>query len=296
MKANGPIEGFFRLAQALVVVVLLLWPSTAPSDRAQYFYDGLGRLVGVVDGQGNVAVYVYDEVGNLLRIERPSAGVGQSIGIFLVTPTRGLVPAGGNPGATVQIQGFGFSPTPTDNVVNFNGTTAAVTSATATSLVTTVPTGATTGPITVTNANGTATSPQAFTVLVPPIITGVDPVSVPLGTTSRVNIEGFNLDNTSAVTFTQPGLTATILPGGTSASLSINLVVGATVPINQPFTFLVTTPNGTAQSGAVTITVVPGVPSFAVAKPLSIFKPSPAQVAPSGPSFSVAPGVSVEMP
>lgn len=286
---------FIQIAVVLLAGVLCM-PAVPHADQAQYFYDWLGRLVAVVDGAGNVAVYVYDEVGNLLRIDRPAQGAGQQIGIFLVTPTRGLVPASGNPGATVQIQGFGFSPTPTDNVVKFSGTTAAVTSATATSLVTTVPTGATTGPITVTNANGTATSPQAFTVLVPPIITGVDPVSVPQGATSRVTIEGFNLDNASAVTFTQPGPTATILPGGTSASLSINLVVGATVPINQAFTFSVTTPNGTAQSGAVTITVVPGVPSFAVAKPLSIFKPSPAQVAPAGPSFSVAPGVSVEMP
>jgi YD repeat-containing protein len=65
------------------------------ADQAQYFYDELGRLVGVVDGQGNVAVYNYDAVGNLLSIERfTTAGTG--IGIFLLAPDSGI--AGQNVG------------------------------------------------------------------------------------------------------------------------------------------------------------------------------------------------------
>jgi len=48
--------------------------SVSHVDQAQYFYDELARLVGVVDGSGNAAAYVYDEVGNLLRIDRFTTG------------------------------------------------------------------------------------------------------------------------------------------------------------------------------------------------------------------------------
>lgn len=40
----------------MMVAALLLYPVQAPSDQAQYFYDELGRLVGVVAGQGNAVV------------------------------------------------------------------------------------------------------------------------------------------------------------------------------------------------------------------------------------------------
>jgi len=292
------MASFLRLIQAALMVsavlVLCLYPSIGTTDQAQYFYDELDRLVGVIDGQGNTAVYVYDEVGNLLRIDRFAGNTG-GVAIFLVTPTKGFAPSSGITPTTVEIRGVGFSATPADNVVKFNGTTAAVVSATTMSIVTTVPTGATTGPITVTNANGTATSPSAFTVLVPPIIAGVDPAKVPQGGTTRLVIEGFNLANASAVTFSQSGLSATILLSGTSQNLPINLTVGSTVPVGS-YPFSVTTPAGTTQSGTVTVAVTPAVPSFNVAKPLSVFKPFPAQTPPSGPSFTVAPPVSVQMP
>lgn len=269
----------------LLMVGLLCMPAVPHADQAQYFYDELGRLVGVVDGTGNAAVYVYDEVGNLLRIDRFTTGA-TGIGIFLVAPGSTRV------GTNVQIQGFGFDPTSANNQVQFNGTTATVVSATATLIVATVPTGATTGPVTVTNANGTATSPQAFTVLVPPVITGTDPVKVPQGATTRVLIEGFNLATATTVTFTQSGLTATIQPGVTANTLPINLTVGAAVPPGS-YPFSVTTTVGTTQSGTVTITVTPSVPTVSTGKSVSVWLP---QRAPFGPTQSVAPEVSVSMP
>lgn len=269
----------------LLVAVFLCVPMALHGDQAQYFYDELGRLVGVVDSQGNAAVYVYDEVGNLLRIDRFTSGT-TGIGIFLVAPNSARVRT------NVAIQGFGFTSPTSSNQVAFHGTTATVVSATATSIVATVPTGATTGSVTVSNANGTATSLQAFTVLVPPIITDVDPVQVPQGATARIILEGFNLSSATAVTFAHSGLSATILPGGTSQSLLINLTVGAAVPLGtHPFT--VHSPFGNAESGAITVTVTAAIPSFNVAKPVSVFAPGPAQVAPSGSSMSVAPPTSV---
>ena len=64
------------LTQSLLVASLVYCPIAATSDQAQYFYDELGRLVGVVDNADNAAVYVYDDVGNLLRIDRFSVARG----------------------------------------------------------------------------------------------------------------------------------------------------------------------------------------------------------------------------
>ncbi len=72
------------------------------------------------------------------------------------SPTSGLV------GKKVTITGRAFVGT---TRVAFNGTTATFTVRSGTSLIATVPAGATTGPITLTNAGGTATSAGTFTVL-----------------------------------------------------------------------------------------------------------------------------------
>lgn len=270
-----------------LLIALLTVPAPLRSDQAQYFYDELGRLIGVVDGSGNVAVYNYDEVGNLLSIDQFTAGP-TGIGIFLLAPSSSKVDD------EVQIQGFGFSPNPTDNQVAFSGTAATVVSSTATTIVATVPAGATTGPVTVTNTNGTAASPKDFVVLVPPIVVGVEPDVIAQGTTSQVLIEGFNLADVTNVAFTEAGLTATMLGGATEDNLPISLSVSGAVPPGS-YTFSVTSPGGTAQSGDVTVIVTAAVPSFGMHQG-SAFLPFPDQTPPSGPVTTVGPAVSVQMP
>ncbi|HCC72146.1 MAG TPA: hypothetical protein DEQ09_13485 [Bacteroidales bacterium] len=67
-----------------------------------------------------------------------------------VIPTLiSIDPSSGKVGSTVTINGTDFSTTPAENVVSFNGTEATVTDATTTTITTTVPAGATTGPVTV---------------------------------------------------------------------------------------------------------------------------------------------------
>lgn len=79
-------------------------------------------------------------------------------GITSFTPTSGPV------GTAVTINGFGFDPVPANNAVRFNGELAVIVNASATVINAIVPLKATTGPITVTNARGTATSATPFTV------------------------------------------------------------------------------------------------------------------------------------
>src|SRR5580765_777639 len=117
-----------------------LWAQSGAS--VQYVYDALGRLTTVVDPSGNVATYNYDAVGNLLSITT-STSSPSALAILGFSPTQG------GAGTTVTIQGQNFSATPSSNTVKFNGTTATVAAATINSLTTTVPAGATTGPISV---------------------------------------------------------------------------------------------------------------------------------------------------
>jgi len=81
------------------------------------------------------------------------------------TPTiTNFTPTSGQEGDSVTITGKNFSTTPANNTVRFNGTAANVTSSTATQIIVTVPSGATTGKITVQTSAGTATSDDDFTV------------------------------------------------------------------------------------------------------------------------------------
>jgi YD repeat-containing protein len=141
---------------------VLLTVSRAPAQDATilYVYDERSRLVGVVDQQGNAAAYSYDPVGNLLAIERfDTSGQQGPVRIALISPSKGKI------GTRVTIIGTGFSATAALHTVSFTGAGATVIEASPNRLVTTVPSGATTGPITVTTPLGSATSAIAFRVL-----------------------------------------------------------------------------------------------------------------------------------
>jgi uncharacterized protein (TIGR03437 family) len=80
------------------------------------------------------------------------------------TPTvTALSPDNGELGTTVTITGTNFSTTATQNAVLFNGKSATVVSANASSIVAQVPEGAGTGPVTVTTNGKTGTSATPFT-------------------------------------------------------------------------------------------------------------------------------------
>lgn len=166
----------FTLLFALLVAWGLAVCAQAQGPVVHYVYDDLGRLVGVVDPEGNVASYSYDAVGNLLAISRHNvADTAGPVAITLVSPNIGKV------GTEVSIFGKGFSADPAQNTVSFSGAIATVSSASPNALTTTVPPGAATGVITVTTPAGSATSPEPFMVL--SAIT-ISPSSAVLSTTA----------------------------------------------------------------------------------------------------------------
>ena len=146
--------------RALPTLLLLLglfaaWPGPSSAQTVTYAYDVLGRLVGVVDPNGTAARYTYDAAGNILSITNTNSS---RVSIFSFSP------ANGPQGMGVTIYGDGFSSTPGQNSVAFNGASAVVSSSTLSTLTVSVPVGATTGTIAVTSPTGRATSTNAFVV------------------------------------------------------------------------------------------------------------------------------------
>jgi YD repeat-containing protein len=181
-----------RLTAFLLVSACLVGLSAQQPTTFRYFYDETNQLVKVVDSTGIVIEYVYDAVGNILQIKRTTLSSPGALAIFSVTPLQ----AGA--GATITIQGQGFSTTPGNNVVTIGGLAAAVVSATATTLVVTVPTGETGGQISVT-VNGVAASSGpnlVFVVTPPPVINSITPDGalagkvIPFATVTGSNLSG----------------------------------------------------------------------------------------------------------
>ena len=157
-------------------------------------------------------------------------------------------PAQGNEGTAVTIQGSGFSATASNNEVKFNGVKATITSATTTELKVTVPSGATTGKITIDVNSETATSSNDFIVVAPPTITSFTPNQGSIRST--VTISGNNFNPTIANnTVKFNGKTATV-NSATTTELQVMVPVGATTG-----KITVEASNGTATS-ATDFTVV----------------------------------------
>jgi YD repeat-containing protein len=209
----------------------------AAAGPVTYAYDDLGRLVQVTNPSGDSAIYRYDAVGNLTAVERPSAG---TVAISEFTPNGGII------GTTVTLFGTGFSTTPAQDAVTFNGVAAAVSAATATQIVTTVPTSATSGAIAVTTPTGSATSGTPFTVGTSngiPTITSFTPLTIGSGTALTVN--GTNFDTIAANDGLRLNVAFSQVTSATTTSLQTSVPPSATTGHVS-----VATPGGTAVSSS----------------------------------------------
>jgi YD repeat-containing protein len=253
-----------------------------------YVYDELGRLVAEIDPAAETTTYSYDGAGNLLAVSRASSS---QFRIVSFAPTRG------KPGDVVILYGSGFGATPAQNTVSFNGTPASVTAASANTLTVTVPAGVTTGPIAVTSPLGSGVTAQPFILAVPPTITAANPSSVMRGATTRITVSGSQLATARALTFSQAGLVARILPDATDGLVSVELTVSGTVPLGS-YGFSLTNDAGTADSGSVVIAVTASLigPSIAVTRPLSVHVPAAVPGAPPGNAMTTTGPVSVHVP
>jgi large repetitive protein len=256
---RGTLSLLFLLLISIVLPVDVLGQSTT---SYQYVYDNSGQLIEAVDSSGNTVTYTYDPAGNLLSITRGTLASQGGLAIVGFSPQQGVV------GSTANIYGQNFSPTPSSNKVQFNGTTATVTAATSTSLTVTVPAGATTGPITVIVGSATSTSSNSFSVVTVPVISSISPVIAVQGQQiSNFQVTGHVLSGATfsfVPVFSPPAITsppASISSDGTSATLDITIASNAV-----PGTYtIVATANGASSSqiaaGGNTLTVLSTNPS-----------------------------------
>ena len=158
----------------------------------------------------------------------------------------GFSPTSGVIGTAVTINGTNFGATVDDNEVMFNGTSAEITSATTTELVVTVPANATTGKITVTVNDQTATSTEDFTVL-GPTITDFTPTSGVVG--DVVTINGSNFSSVSSEN--------TVLINGETAEVTNSSVtqITAVVPATATTGKISVTANGKTATSSSDFTV-----------------------------------------
>jgi RHS repeat protein/IPT/TIG domain-containing protein len=143
-----------------IAAILLAVPPVAADQAVQYGYDAAGRLSVVADARGDLAVYDYDAVGNLLSIRRVAVADAPDP-VFIAH----VVPGAARRGATVSIFGKGFAEARESNTVTFNGAAAVVLAAAPTRLTVKVPPDATTGPIRLSAPRGAAVSRELFHVL-----------------------------------------------------------------------------------------------------------------------------------
>ena len=152
-----------------------------------------------------------------------------------------FLPLTGPVGTSVTITGLGFQDSSTATDVAFNGTAALSFTVDSTAQITaTVPVGATTGTISVTDGEGTGTSLVPFTVSpsLPPTLVAFLPLSGPVGT--PVTVTGTGFTGASSVTF--DGQAATF-------SVTSDLQIDTTVPAGADTGAIsVTTPGGVATS------------------------------------------------
>ncbi len=152
-----------------------------------------------------------------------------------------LLPHSGKVGKTIEFLGQGFTGTKS---VSFNGTAAKFTVSSDTYLTATVPSGATTGSVTVTTPGGKLASNKTFRVT--PQIISFTPTSGSVGTS--VTIKGVSLTQTKKVTF--GGVAATDFTVNSDTEVTATVPTGATTG-----KIVIMTPGGVAVSrGVFTVT------------------------------------------
>lgn len=163
----------------------------------------------------------------------------------VVTNITSLSPTSGAVGTAVTIAGSSFGATQGTSSVKFNGTTAAITSWSADSIVTSVPAGSSTGNVVV-RVNNVDSAGKPFTVIPAPAITSLSPTSGVIGTTVTVTGSNFGATKGSS-TLKFNGTLATTSSWSASSIVAVVPAGSTTGPV------VVQTSGGTSNGSAFTV-------------------------------------------
>ncbi len=254
------MSGFRTVVSRALFIAVLGWSSDIHAGQERYFYDGLGRLVAVVDELGNSTLYTYDAAGNMLSVTR---------GAVTAPVVTGMTPDSLEPGVptlvTISGSGLSFSSLSTTHPdLQIRNPTASDIIITAT-LVAPIPTAFGPTSLTVTALGGAVSVPLTIREPPPPTITRLVPNGGAPGTVVVIEGTGFGtIPGSNLVTFTGLGgarLPATVFKeSGTSLQVQaptgtrggpVTVQVGSVLSAGVLFVIPgITTISATAAQGA----------------------------------------------
>lgn len=217
--------------------------ATGTVPLSYQWYKNTTQLSGATNPSFTISAVTAADAGSYYAVVKNSAGSAASTTATLTVATpapsiSGFSPGSGKVGTAVTITGANFTGA---TAVRFNGTNASTfTVLSATQISATVPSGATSGTISVTTPGGMATSGSSFTVVLPPAISSFTPSSGRVGT--AVTITGSNFTGATQVTFNGVSAPFTVL---SSTTIVTGVPTGASTGRIR-----VTTAGGTATSSS----------------------------------------------
>lgn len=141
-----------------------------------------------------------------------------------------LAPPAAAPGSQIWIYGTDFGDAAGGTMVDFNGIVGSPVSTSDTALRVSVPTNATTGPVTVLRA-GAVSNAVTFTVIGQPAITGISPGAGPAGSTVTITGSGFGSSQSSSTVRFNGGEPATVTSWSENQILAIVPASASSGPI-----------------------------------------------------------------
>jgi hypothetical protein len=235
------------------------------ANLAPFFHDGSAATLQDVLAFYNSSVFANSPGSTGFSGPINTPAIGPTATDDIIAFLEGIsfspfTPIFGPVGTGVTITGTAFTGA---TAVSFNGVAATFTVSPTGTIKTTVPAGATTGPITVTTPGGPLKTTTRFTVT--PAINSFTPANGTVGT--GVTINGTNFTGATAVSF-----------GG----------AGATFTVSNPGTVTATVPNG-ATTGPIKVTTLDGTATSAAS---FTFTPPPFTLTPTPSSQNIPAGAS----
>ena len=220
-NATSPVPANERITTGARVIALLTPNTSTGLGPWQSYITSVEQIEDVTGFNFFTAITNQSTAIYLKNLVDTGTGPNNPTVITTFNPTLGTA------GTAVTISGFNFGTSP---VVQFNGTTAAVQSATANTISVQVPAGATSGYITVQGTSGTDTSYEPFTVsatvvptlsLSPAALSGLTANQGSPGVAVPYALTGSNLTN--SVTVTAPANFEVSKDGGSTFANTLTL-------------------------------------------------------------------------
>jgi hypothetical protein len=205
--------------------------SVTGSDGANCTFTLPATSCSLTSGNAGPVTVTANYYGDVSYSQTSSPPVTHYVGAVLAPTISGFTPTSGTVGTQVTISGSDLYVSGGPSTVAFNGAAAAVISSSPTQLIATVPSGATSGPVSVTSNGQTARSSTSFNVVSP----GTNPVTLAISSASpEPSIVNQSYSVQITVTGTSGTPTGTVLVGDQNSECVVTLPATACTLSGDP--------------------------------------------------------------